>query len=81
MVLSQLLARYIEGVAENTFLTADSSVFSSSAGGWVGSGVFRKSWGRAFWGCWQCSIDGTHLRQTPMQQHVVPCNFLSILYM
>lgn len=32
VVLSQLLASYIEGIAEDTFLTADSSVFSSSAG-------------------------------------------------
>jgi len=32
VVLSQLLASYIEGVTEDTFLTADSSVFSSSAG-------------------------------------------------
>lgn len=32
MVLSQLLASYIEGISDDTFLTADSSVFSSSAG-------------------------------------------------
>lgn len=38
VVLSQLLASYIEGINEDTFLTADSSVFSSSAGGWVHEG-------------------------------------------
>lgn len=32
VVLSQLLASYIEDIQEDTFLTADSSVFSSSAG-------------------------------------------------
>ena len=43
VVLSQLLASYIEGVDENTFLTADSSVFSSSAGGWVWVVVIKLS--------------------------------------
>lgn len=42
VVLSQLLASYLEGVDENTFLTADSSVFSSSAGG-PGTASFLRS--------------------------------------
>jgi hypothetical protein len=33
VVLSQLLGSSIEGISEDTFLTADSSVFSSAAGG------------------------------------------------
>jgi hypothetical protein len=32
VVLSQLLASYIEDIGDDTFLTADSSVFSSSSG-------------------------------------------------
>jgi hypothetical protein len=32
VVLSQLLASYIEDIQEDTFLTADSAVFSSSSG-------------------------------------------------
>jgi hypothetical protein len=32
VVLSQLLASYIEDIGEDTFLTADASVFSSSSG-------------------------------------------------
>lgn len=36
VVLSQLLASYIEDIQDDTFLTADSSIFSSSAGEQVG---------------------------------------------
>jgi hypothetical protein len=32
VVLSQLLASYLPDITEDTFLTADSSIFSSSAG-------------------------------------------------